>query len=75
MDDLTDDECITNLAEVEAMENAWAEQSKAMANKAALEEKFKILNIENKGVNVVGKTLDSTNNVANEDMYATIDYR
>jgi HK97 family phage major capsid protein len=63
------------MAEVETMDNEWGEQSKDLANKAALEDKFKVLNIENKGVNVVGKVLDSTSNVVNEDMYATVDYR
>jgi len=75
MDTATSDEIQANMSEVETMDNAWAEQSKEMANKAALENKFKVLNIENKGVNVVGTVIDSTNSVVNEDMYASTDYR
>ena len=75
MENATSEEITNKMSEVEAMDNEWNEQSKDLANKAALEDKFKVLNIENKGVNVVGKVLDSTNNVANEDMYATVDYR
>ena len=75
MENSTSEEITSKMAEVETMDNAWGEQSKDLANKEALEDKFKVLNIENKGVNVVGKVLDSTNNVANEDMYATVDYR
>jgi len=75
MENSTPEEITAKMAEVETMDNAWSEQSKELANKVALEDKFKALNIENKGVNVVGKVIDSTNNVANEDMYATVDYR
>lgn len=63
------------MKEVETMDNDWSEQAKEMANKAALEDKFKILNIANKGVNVMGTVIDTTNNVNSEDMFASIDYR
>ena len=36
---------------------------------------FKVLNLENKGVNIVGKVVDSTNAVVSEDMFASVDYR
>lgn len=75
MENSTSEEITAKMAEVETMDNAWGEQSKDMANKVALEDKFKILNIENKGVNVVGKVLDATNSVTNEDMYSSLDYR
>ena len=76
MENSTTDEIEAKMKDVEAMDNAWAEQAKDMANKAALEDKFKILNIETKGVNnVVGTVLDSTENVANDDMFASLDYR
>jgi len=75
MENSTSEEISAKMEEVETMDNAWGEQSKDMANKVALEDKFKVLNIENKGVNVVGKVLDSTNNIANEDIFASLDYR
>lgn len=76
INDLTDEECKAKLVEIETLENAWEEQAKHMANKAALENKFKALNLENKGVNPVGTVvIDSTNNVANDDMFASLDYR
>lgn len=75
MDSATAEEITAKMAEVEVMDNAWAEQSKELANKAALEDKFKVLNIENKGANVVGTVIDSTNAVMNEDMFASLDYR
>lgn len=75
MDTANSEEIQAKMLEVETMDNAWGEQSKEMANKAALEDKFKVLNIENKGVNVVGTILDSTNSASNEDMYASLDYR
>jgi len=75
MDSATSDEIQAKMLEVETMDNAWAEQSKELANKAALGDKFKILNIENKGVNVVGTVLDSTNQLSNDDIYNTLDYR
>lgn len=75
MENATTDEIETKMKDVEVMDNAWAEHSKEMANKAALEDKFKILNLENKGVNVVGKVIDSTKNIENDDIFASIDYR
>lgn len=76
MDSATSEEIQAKMTEVETMDNAWAEQSKEMANKAALEDKFKVLNLENKGVSVMGGILiDSTSNVANDDMFASLDYR
>ena len=75
MENATTDEIEAKMKDVEAMDNAWSEQAKDMANKAALEDKFKILNIENKGVNVVGTVLDSTENAVNDDMFASLDYR
>lgn len=65
----------SKMKEVETMDNDWSEQAKEMANKAALEDKFKILNITNKGVDVMGTVIDTTNNVNSEDMFASIDYR
>jgi len=75
MDTATSEEITAKIADVEAMDNAWAEQGKELANKAALEDKFKVLNLENKGVDVMGKVLDSTNAVVSDDMFATVDYR
>lgn len=76
MDTATSEEIQAKMAEVETMDNAWAEQSKEMANKAALEDKFKVLNLENKGVSAMGGIIiDSTSNVANDDMFASLDYR
>ncbi|GLC32915.1 phage major capsid protein [Clostridium omnivorum] len=75
MDTATSEEIQAKMQEVEAMDNEWTEQAKEIANKAALEDKFKALNLENKGVNVIGTVLDSTNSSANDDMYASIEYR
>jgi len=75
MDTATSEEIQAKMSQVEVMDNAWADQSKEMANKAALEDKFKILNIENKGTNVAGTIIDSTENISNDDIYASIDYR
>ena len=75
MDTATSEEITAKMADVEAMDNAWSEQGKEMANKAALEDMFKVLNFENKGVNVVGKVLDSTNALVDEDIFASTDYR
>jgi len=75
MDTATSEEITVKMTDVETMDNAWGEQSKELANKAALEDKFKVLNLENKGVNIVGKVLDSTNAVVSEDMFASVDYR
>lgn len=75
MDTANSEEIQAKMSEVETMDNAWAEQAKELANKAALEDKFKILNIENKGVNAVGTVIDSINSAPNTDIYASIDYR
>lgn len=75
MDTANSQEIQAKMLEVETMDNAWGEQSKEMANKAALEDKFKVLNIENRGVNVLGTVIDSTNISTNEDMFASLDYR
>jgi len=75
MDTATSEEITAKMADVEAMDNAWSEQGKEMANKATLEDMFKVLNFENKGVNVVGKVLDSTNALVDEDIFASTDYR
>lgn len=75
MDTATSEEIQAKMSEVETMDNAWDEQAKEMANKAALDDKFKALNIVNKGVNIVGQVIDSTNTMQNDDMYASLDYR
>ena len=75
MEASTSEEVTAKMTEVETIDNAWDAQAKEMANKAALEDMFKVLNIENKGVSVVGKVLDTTKSAANEDMFASVDYR
>lgn len=75
MDTSSSEEIQGKMSEVETMDNAWDEQAKDIANKAALEDKFKALNLENRGVDVMGTVLDSTNTVSNEDIYASLDYR
>lgn len=75
MDTATSEEIQGKMSEVESMDNAWNEQAKEMANKAALEDKLKVLSIANKGVNIVGQVIDSTENVINDDMFASLDYR
>lgn len=75
MDSSTSEDITAKMSEVEVMDNAWGEQAKELANKAALEDKLKVLNIENKGVNIVGKVLDSTNQIENENMFSSVDYR
>jgi len=75
MDSATSEEITTKMSDVETMDNAWGEQAKELANKAALENKLKVLNLENKGVNIVGKVIDSTNSATSDDMFASVDYR
>lgn len=75
MDTANAEEIQAKMEEVEVMDNVWTEQAKELANKAALEDKLKALNLENKGVNVVGTVIDSTTKNINEDIYASLDYR
>lgn len=67
MNTATNEEIEAKMQEVEAMDNAWADQAKEMANKAALEDKFKVLNLENQSVDVTGKIIDSTGDITLND--------
>jgi HK97 family phage major capsid protein len=67
MNAATNEEVENKMKDVEAMDNAWAEQSKELANKAALEDKFKILNLASKSQSVAGQVIDSTNNSITDD--------
>lgn len=76
MDTGSTEEIQAKMTEVETMDNAWSEQAKDIANKAALEDKFKALNLENKGLTVVGgSVIESISNAGNDDIYASTEYR
>lgn len=63
-------------AEIEKLDNDFEEGTKVQANLNSLKGNAKITNIENKGVGVVpGTVIDSTNNVVNDDMHASLEYR
>lgn len=61
--------------EIEKLDEDFENAAKAQANINALKDNSKVANIQNKGVNVMGNVIDSTNNLSNEDMYASMDYR
>jgi len=62
--------------EVEALDKQWDEVSLANANVKALEDKTKAIDLENKGVTVqMAKVIDTTNNVADDNIYNSIEYR
>lgn len=69
-------EAEAEMKNVEAMDNAWKEKALELANLNALNDRFVGLNMAAKSVNVPGGVVvDSTNNVADDDMYASEDYR
>jgi HK97 family phage major capsid protein len=63
-------------SEIEQLDNEFEEGTKVQANLNSLKGNAKITNIENKGVGVVaGTVIDSTNNIATDDMHASLEYR
>jgi len=69
------EESTAKMKEVEELDNQWEEIKLANANLNALKDNTKATNIEDKGVNVMGTVIDSTNNVSDEDMFASAEYR
>ena len=63
------------LEEISNFENECDEVNTLQANINALSKDNVITNIQNKGVNVVGTVLDSTESNTNDDMFASLDYR
>ena len=63
------------IKEMQDFQDKVDEINKNQANINALTRSNSIVNFENRGVNVVGTVLDRTENVANDDMFASIDYR
>lgn len=63
------------MAEIENFQKQVEESNKNQAEINALSKDNTITNIQNKGVNVVGQVIDSTNTMQNDDMYASTDYR
>lgn len=61
--------------EIEKLDQDFENEAKAQANINALKDNVKVTNIQNKGVNVVGTVIDSTNSVNSDDMYASLEYR
>lgn len=62
-------------AEIENLDNQFEEAAVNQANLNALINSSKVTNIQNKGVQVVGTTIDSTTNVITDDLYNTVEYR
>ena len=54
------------MKEVETMDNAWEDQAKDLANKAALEDRFKALDIANKSKNLPGGLAGEVANMGQE---------
>lgn len=54
------------MKEVETMDNAWEDQAKELANKAALEDRFKALDIANKSKNLPGGLAGEVTNMGQE---------
>jgi HK97 family phage major capsid protein len=75
--DLTNDteKFKAKMKEIEDFQNQVDIANKNLADINALTKGNTITNIQNKGVNVVGTVIDSTNSVTNEDMFASLDYR
>lgn len=69
------DEASSKLDTVEKMDNAWADHTKALANAAALEDRFTILDLSNKSVYRKGKVIGSMDNIGTDNVYDSVDYR
>lgn len=69
------DEASGKLDTVEKMDNAWADHTKALANAAALEDRFTILDLANKSVYRKGKVVGSMDNIGIDNVYDSVDYR
>ncbi len=65
----------TKKEEIEKLDQDFENEAKAQANINALKDNVKVTNIQNKGVNVLGTVIDSTNNSNIDDMYASLEYR
>lgn len=61
--------------EIENFEKETEELNLAQANLNAKLKSNSITNIQNKGVNVVGTVIESTNNVSSDDLFASVEYR
>jgi HK97 family phage major capsid protein len=69
------EESNVKMKEVETLDNQWEEVKLANANLNALKGSTKITDIQNKGVDIVGTVIDSTESVLNDDMFASVEYR
>lgn len=69
------EEATGKLDTVEKMDNAWAEHTKALANAAALEDRFAALDLANKSVYRKGKVIGSMDNIETDNVYDSVDYR
>ncbi|PHV69774.1 phage major capsid protein [Sporanaerobium hydrogeniformans] len=61
--------------EVETLDSKWAEDAKELANKAALEDRFKALSLENKSQARTGVTVGTLDNTFESDIYNSKEYR
>ncbi|MGL5085317.1 MAG: phage major capsid protein [Clostridium sp.] len=62
--------------DIKNLDTRFENEATAQANLNALKDNLVVTNIHNKGVGVVGgQVIDSTNNVAVEDMHASVEYR
>ncbi|HSQ88093.1 phage major capsid protein [Romboutsia sp.] len=62
--------------EAEKVEVDLQNAIKEMENIKALQDNHKVTNLQNTGVGTIpGTVIDSTNNISNDDMYASLEYR
>lgn len=61
--------------EVESLDNKWEEDSKELANKAALEDRFKALDLQNKSQVRTGRGVGSLDNTFTDNLYDSKEYR
>lgn len=69
------DDATSKMNEITELDNKFESEAKALANLNALKDNAKVTDIHNLGSNVAGTVIDSTKNVADEDIYASLEYR
>lgn len=69
------DDATSKMNEMTELDNKFESEAIALANLNALKDNSKVTDIQNLGSNVTGTVIDSTKNVADEDMYASLEYR
>lgn len=70
------EESNAKIKEIEVLDSQWDKVKLANANLNAVKGNTKAIDIENKGVNVqMAKVIDSTNNLVDDNIYNSIEYR